>query len=552
MDKQETEQTIDESTSKETESMEEKKSIEKEIKFETIAQNTNELNCKEFCELNDDELLISSYNLIDKASDDSLQNCFENIFKNDIQKYLLKLVIKEQIQHLPQHKTNNWKRLCLLQKISHLKSKMSHLKSKKIKPAILSCEEITDSKTDRLVIAGYIRNDTTINNIPTDVISIISSYSHNLIANPLNLPLIVYDSVNHHNISEKQQIKETQLTKQELMSVNISENTQQPKLITPNKLHLYQKNNVMCHQYNKISRFKEIKTCCNTTCCSNPDRRRPSDYVENDICASVQCLDVANQRLLNFGGFNISYKNTKYRDQYKHYVTRKIYGQNILKENEYVEQIGQLNYSRGYMSLCKLNNDKIVAIGGQTNYVDYYFNYHEETEDAVIINVVELFDLKTNEAIVMQSMNISRAQCGSFYNKYSNDIVVFGGNKNAQRTDMWQYGISNTMEIYDFHKNVWFNYPYKSNKYYAKYPCIWNVGSKCIFVAQFGMNKKVHTRHNNYYGARTTYIPSYIECEFVDLRENKMTFTGWEIDLTAFYPEENISKYDTYYMFDGE
>ena len=117
----------------------------------------------------------------------------------------------------------------------------------------------------------------------------------------------------------------------------------------------------------------------------------------------------------------------------------------------------------------------------------------------------------------MKSVNHERMKCGSLYNKYSNEMIIFGG-KGKNLSDLpsdlrllnqkkkKEMGPGHIMEIYDFHKNIWFDIPWRTKDKYSYYPCIWTIGSKCIFVASL---VQPSFRNSNL----------KLKCEWIDLRE---------------------------------
>eukprot|EP01084_Bolivina_argentea_P085849 155168_1 len=80
------------------------------------------------------------------------------------------------------------------------------------------------------------------------------------------------------------------------------------------------------------------------------------------------------------------------------------------------------------------------------------------------MDCVELFDLENNnDNVTIKNLNHKRIQCGSYYNKYSNEIIVFGGNNDfspdgkiqtwgMQPMNVINNDVSNSVEIYDCHK----------------------------------------------------------------------------------------------------
>ena len=104
-------------------------------------------------------------------------------------------------------------------------------------------------------------------------------------------------------------------------------------------------------------------------------------------------------------------------------------------------------------------------------------------------NVVNLGAL---ESVPLLSINHKRQECGTLYNKCSNEMAIFGGNVVGYSG---YKSPGNLMEIYDFHKNVWIDLPWKAHTMHSKYLCVRSIGGKCIFVHEYG--KQTQSDHQN-------------------------------------------------------
>eukprot|EP01084_Bolivina_argentea_P194209 333180_1 len=153
-----------------------------------------------------------------------------------------------------------------------------------------------------------------------------------------------------------------------------------------------------------------------------------------------------------------------------------------------------LIYARGYVSLCEITDSKLAVIGGKT-WKRETQSYGRGPNIESMVDCVELYDLNGKDSVPIKNLNHARMECGSYYNSYQKEIIVFGGSGRFDNDS----SVSNSMEIYDFHKNIWIDVPYYTRGKYKKYPCIWTVGSKCIFVAQIT-------------------AATFIECEWIDFR----------------------------------
>ena len=170
------------------------------------------------------------------------------------------------------------------------------------------------------------------------------------------------------------------------------------------------------------------------------------------------------------------------------------------------------------MSLCPVMQTELAIIGGQSHdavkiddmspflgnislrmqhqYRSHNFR-HDPLRDYVkygqlrSVAFVELFNLETYKSVALKTLNHARMEC-TFCNEYSKEMIVFGGHDKlpyegrgvgADCDANEEDNPGNIMEIYDFHKNIWIDLPWKTKEIYSRYPCIWIIGSKCIFVA---------------------------------------------------------------------
>ena len=236
----------------------------------------------------------------------------------------------------------------------------------------------------------------------------------------------------------------------------------------------------------------------------------------------VQYLDKKRSRLLNFGGIfpraaseitHIGHHEGELTD------TRRIMGCDLnvvsnpeirffpsWKQSVSWQSYGQMEYSRCCMSICGDDEDYAAIIGGAL-YCNPR-NYHSSYARLQAVNHVELFNLETRKTQILKGMNHARMECGSVWNKYSNEIIVFGGREGSSMMNL--NGASTRMEIYDIHKNVWYDINNKTSADYPKYPCIGTIGSKCIFVAGLQF---IHAS----FGGSGAAIK--LKCEWIDLRE---------------------------------
>eukprot|EP01084_Bolivina_argentea_P247886 414680_1 len=83
--------------------------------------------------------------------------------------------------------------------------------------------------------------------------------------------------------------------------------------------------------------------------------------------------------------------------------------------------------------------------------------------------MVEIYDLEENQSRRFSEMNRTRISPGSYYNGYSDEIIVFGG---------WSYEAypSQSMEIFDSHKHIWWDLPWETSQTYKENPVVWTVG----------------------------------------------------------------------------
>eukprot|EP01084_Bolivina_argentea_P120615 213808_1 len=102
-------------------------------------------------DLNNEQLISTSIDFIDKASTDALEDSFTNAFRDSIMKYLLKIVIEQEIKQLSSTETtNDWKRLSLIKKISTLKETPSKITQQNDSDKHKTIKD--ESSTDQLLV----------------------------------------------------------------------------------------------------------------------------------------------------------------------------------------------------------------------------------------------------------------------------------------------------------------------------------------------------------------------------------------------------------------
>eukprot|EP01084_Bolivina_argentea_P109234 195225_1 len=458
------------------------------------------LEIESLLKLNNDELSRASMNLVDNASTYDLKNCFENIFKESIMKYLLKIIIQKEIQQLTTHTTTeNWKRLSLISRITKLKpTSQTNTAStmKKLNNNITTHRNIKNPSTMELLIDGFLRNEMNIisNIFPMDI----SLVCHQFIGNVSNIAIESLRLFSHKQntiISSIQQDRPSQpITAIEYCPNKQSYPNIKLKLVSPNKILMTKQNTFFRLNCVKDSTFIEISD--NMQILNN---RTDLIYNNNDVIDNhgfVQCINTKKSQLLRFGGIKYKQKYNKAPQPAGNAIIAYDYGHT---SKIVPRTIGKLIYGRAHMSLCNINNERIAVIGGQKK-KKWYSTMNQMSmmgsSNIESVNHVELFDLNSNKSVLIKHLNYARVECGSYYNSYSNEIIVFGGNNGYDFSPMggiphrvWENShhnnyISRSMEIYDFHKNVWTEVPYLSNFTYDKYPCIWTMGAQCICVAQ--------------------------------------------------------------------
>eukprot|EP01083_Nonionella_stella_P175124 608939_1 len=512
-------------------------------------------------ELTNQELISTSINLIENASTTALKNCFDNIFKEAVMKYVLKIVIPEEIHQLSTTSNRNWQRVSLIQKISTLHEQPSI-------PNNADTRNTLDSKssTHYLLTSGFIRNElignqNTCTNMSHDIISTCQQF---IGACPLN-PLVVFnhESQSYHTVpSDSNPFTAISNTKRvqkhafpEFVS-HVSSNQTQMQLIKPNNVLLFdsQGENVSyCDTLPSCPRSSDV--CVNIQTLRVPEQRSnqmhhmfmsPAPHIlplGMDYGAG-QYLDAERLQLLQFGGVTTTSEFGGH-SLHSSMVITPIHTTSLgVVMNDTIDrykistgsnnwtETGHLIHGRAYMSLCNVKRNRLAIIGGQQ--YKQCFGY---SPSVAALDSVEIYDLTDHSAvnISINSMNYARVQCGSFYNDISNQLIVFGGSRGF-KTHVYSQLVrsvdpshhipddnaSRSMEIYDFHKNKWFDVPYKSNNKYEEYPCIWTIGSQCVFVSQIN-NQTIENR-------------AYIESEWIDLRicdkngTNKAMFNEIDVD----------------------
>ena len=243
--------------------------------------------------------------------------------------------------------------------------------------------------------------------------------------------------------------------------------------------------------------IKSSKSGFSATHCSNMMHN-----LGGDSHGVVQYLDAKRSKLVNFGGITPD-KALQSANRINEY--------DIKTEEWTTRSDSKLKYKRGFMSLCKIDASQLAIIGGKTYDVtlertvvprtyDPHYTYstsrrplhrpikqtegdnykYEYKYNKKILDSVELYNLETGEVMEVQHMNHERWQCCSYYSRYSNEIIVCGGSNDHQWCNP---KVVDKMEIYDCHKNIWRDIPWKMTGEDCFYPCIWTVGSKCIFVS---------------------------------------------------------------------
>ena len=165
---------------------------------------------------------------------------------------------------------------------------------------------------------------------------------------------------------------------------------------------------------------------------------------------------------------------------------------------------------RGFASPINVFDSHLMIIGGMK------FYYQRKTPIREPLNYVDLYDYKNDSFVKLNEINHPRAKCSSLFNKYTNNVIIFGGGS-AYEADVQPIS-QQTMEIYDFHKNQWFSVPYLSNNKYFSYPTMWTIGSKCIFVSKVN------------HGYRSKYAT--VDIEWIDLRvcdKNGKNRSKWNV-----------------------
>eukprot|EP01084_Bolivina_argentea_P136314 240074_1 len=530
---------------------------------------------EDLLEFNHEQLLTSSMNLVDIAPTNFLKHCYENVFKITIMKYLLKNVIKQEIQTLSASNCDDWKRISLIKNIMKLTpySVDQNVSSPKNSNDIMKHNNSKMNKyecsTDTLLLSGYIRNEMGIknndNNLSIKDILSICQYFINDCSNIVNpQQLIIYNHTNNsyqYVFSEQSTIESKRpvikLINKPTMKIklkNMSGSTYvKKKLIAPYKIMI--ENNSHSFYFDKIPHYNNPNA---TDISVNIQQIGPFIYDTEETKSSkrllgvAQYFDIKRNRLLNFGGIKDtdhwiptvpSRTNRRFHSTNKHeYTTQRGIVQFHLS-SKYMfdgwEKLvkSSLIYKRGYMSLCDIKNRNVAVIGGEhrnqpppvrTYTLPRHHTKKKNDDDNVnkIVNYVEVYNLDRDESVAINNLHHRRRQCGSYYNEYTQELIVFGGNKGVVSVSP----VSRSMEIYDFHKNVWFDIPYSSKNVYDKYPCIWTVGSRCIFVACL----QDKTKH-----------PSCVyqnQCEWIDLR-------------VCYQNRKNKSKFNTMntmYQIDGD
>eukprot|EP01084_Bolivina_argentea_P120614 213807_1 len=509
--------------------------------------------------LNNEQLISTSIDLIDKASTDALEDSFTNAFRDSIMKYLLKIVIQQEINQLSSTASNkDWKRLSLIKKIAKLKETPPQInfltpKNYSDKPKKIIKDEFS---TYQLLVCGYIRNEMNIqnNNFPHDILSVCLHFIGN-ISNINNQQLMVfsvkdrqYSSPFSQQLSSK--VFATNMNCKQFIT-KCSSTQMKQTLVAPNTILLSDESNTSNITYiHNLPHYPNASVLA-----SNIQHigQTVSSNTNHELFGMVQCLDIKHSRLLNVGGMLKTTVTPNYRNppidttamappltyrSYKYKTQNTIYQINYDEKRQW-DYAGMLIHGRGYHSLCDINHSKMAIIGGQ-KLIEPLSMFNYPSEHNLSMNCVELFDLENNnDNVTIKNLKYKRIQCGSYYNKYSNEMIAFGGNNDFSPDGRIQTylkpgsltmntinnDISNSMEIYDFHKNIWIQVPYLSNKSYTKYPCIWTVGNKCIFVAKLDV-------------LSTKGLYPCVEYEWIDLRvcgQNKSKFNIMnKIDLLAY------------------
>eukprot|EP01084_Bolivina_argentea_P154120 268693_1 len=342
--------------------------------------------------------------------------------------------------------------------------------------------------TVELLICGFIRYQiSTENIIPMDITSVCQQFMSDISSFAIHrLSLFSHDDQTLHPCDSISNIVASEITDSELTDKCHSDITF--KLVGPNKILLtkYKVNGRITYlSYYCLKKatigYKVFQTSDNVNS-SNDCPTDPMCALSNsdvDTFGSVKCIDNKRCRVLTFGGIKrIGAQIVNWMTHSTKFSAIKTIRSCAYTTNDHnSSNVGELINGRGYMSLCNINDEQIAVIGGRQN-IDQYI-----MRPFVIVDCVELFSLQNNTCTAIKHLNYPRLECGSYYNPYSNEIIVFGGHdrfdsENSHKNDT----IYHSMEIYDFHKNVWIDLPDRTNKKYYQYPCIWTVGGKCIFV----------------------------------------------------------------------
>eukprot|EP01083_Nonionella_stella_P127562 386369_1 len=498
--------------------------------------------------LTNEELISTSINFIDSASNNALKNCFDNLFKEAIMKYVLKIVIPQEIHQLSTTTKSDWQRVSLIQKLSTL-HETHKTETKSVVPNTLDSK----SSTHYLLTSGFMRNELIVNestqNLSHDIVFICQRFVG---AAPYN-PLVIFnhESQTYRTISDDSNLKPiAHATKQTLPQFlsTVSSKESQMKLIKPNKMLSFDSQSQSAFYCDSLPPFPISSDICvniqSTRKNIQPQHQGNYMYMSPPMDgmnsrAAVQYFDAERFEVLQLGGVStrsvtspyggiggptsdVTYRESVMNDTIHRYQMNK-----DVKETNWVEA-GNLIHGRASMSLCNVNKTRLAIIGGSEQISVYTL---------VPLDSVELYDLTDNNAVnvSLTSMNCARIECGSSYNDKSNQIVVFGGSGESitsmHRGNRNEANVSRSMEIYDIHKNKWFDVPYKSKNKYRKYPCIWTMGSQCIFVSQIVDTPKpptIQLHLDN--GLRR----SFVESEWIDLRvcdrngTNKATFNAMD------------------------
>ena len=290
-----------------------------------------------------------SMDLVDQATTEALDNCFNNVFKESIRKYMLKQVIKQEIENLstdPDKKN-------IINKINALKPDCIVHHSTVTSSNINTSTNGKDNKDGKksvittciLLIAGYLRE-----NLSTNIKQIfavdITSICNQFIGDPSNVSSTVKVKIYQPSTNTV-----SSLFLDHKLALKPADNNakfddfSQPILISNNK--------IIASDNDQTLRLCSIKL----------PNHRPADpyHVKIDsFIAGAQYLMTETSRLLRFGGCGIHHLRAGCVIGAHHYPTNEMLSLNLGKyankesKNPSWKTYGSMRYKRSCISLCEI------------------------------------------------------------------------------------------------------------------------------------------------------------------------------------------------------